>query len=96
MRVEAPIQPAVRGDLVYRQVDEDFFVYDPVSDKVALLNVSAAVILDLCDGTRTSDEIVLEVARTFKTERAGVTNGVRETLALLADSGLLRSGSISK
>ena len=45
-------QPKVRADLVFRTVDEDLVVYDPLSDRTSLLNLSAAVILDLCDGTR--------------------------------------------
>ena len=39
-------QPKVRADLVFRTVDEDLVVYDPLSDRTSLLNLSAAVILD--------------------------------------------------
>lgn len=51
MELRSP-QPKVRADLVFRTVDEDLVVYDPLSDRTSLLNLSAAAILDLCDGTR--------------------------------------------
>lgn len=81
--------PIARPDLVQRQLDEDFFLYDPVSDKVVLLNTSAALVFDLCDGTRTPDQIAGEVARVFKSDLSRVAVDVRDTLADFANSGLL-------
>lgn len=83
------LRPRTRDDLVFRQEGDDFFVYDPVCDRVALLNMSAALIFDLCDGSRTPQEIGAEVAVAFRTSRDLVDRDVGETLKGFARSGFL-------
>ena len=71
--------------------------YDPVRQKhvllypegAVLLNDTGAAILELCNGTRTVDEIV-----TILTERyhADVSADVNEYLSLMADRELVRAG----
>ena len=82
-------RPALRDGLVSRQVDDDFFLYDPISDRVVLLNASAVLVVELCDGTRTPDEITSELTGIFQTDRARIEQDVRATLDQLAVSGLL-------
>jgi pyrroloquinoline quinone biosynthesis protein D len=71
--------------------------YDPVRQKhvllypegAVLLNETGAAILELCNGTRTVDEIV-----TILTERyhADVSADVNEYLSQMADRELVRAG----
>jgi pyrroloquinoline quinone biosynthesis protein D len=71
--------------------------YDPVRQKhvllypegAVLLNDTGAAILELCNGTRTVDEIV-----TILTERyhADVSAEVNEYLSQMADRELVRAG----
>jgi pyrroloquinoline quinone biosynthesis protein D len=71
--------------------------YDPVRQKhvllypegAVLLNDTGAAILELCNGTRTVDEIV-----TILTERyhADVSADVNEYLSQMADRELVRDG----
>jgi len=71
--------------------------YDPVRQKhvllypegAVLLNDTGAAILELCNGTRTVDEIV-----TILTERyhADVSADVNEYLSQMADRELIRAG----
>ena len=71
--------------------------YDPVRQKhvllypegAVLLNDTGAAILELCNGTRTVDEIV-----TILTERyhADVSADVNEYLSQMADRELVRAG----
>jgi pyrroloquinoline quinone biosynthesis protein D len=71
--------------------------YDPVRQKhvllypegAVLLNDTGAAILELCNGTRTVDEIV-----TILTERyhADVSADVNEYLSRMADRELVRAG----
>ena len=71
--------------------------YDPVRQKhvllypegAVLLNDTGAAILELCNGTRTVDEIV-----TILTERyhADVSADVNEYLTQMADRELVRAG----
>jgi hypothetical protein len=93
MQLADSSRPAARPDLVQRQVEEDFFLYDPIADKVILLNASAALIFDLCDGTRTPDQIAEDMARLFESDLSRVAGDVRETLAEFATSGLLSKTS---
>ena len=81
--------PKLREDLIVRQVDEDFVVYDPVSDRTALVNLSAGMILDLCDGTRTVDAIAAEVSQAYSVEEILVMRDVCEVLGKLSKEGFL-------
>ncbi len=54
--------PKARDGLIFRRIDEDYVVYDPVADITTLLNLSAAAVLDLCDGSHSVSEIASEIA----------------------------------
>ncbi len=82
-------RPLGRDDLVTREVDGEFFLYDPVTDRVVLINHSAAVIFGLCDGTRTEDEIAAEVQRLYGSEAEQLDNEARATLAEFTANGLI-------
>ncbi len=73
-------RPRSRDDLIFRQVEEDFVVYDPVTDRTALLNLSAAAVLDFCDGGHTAGEIAAEVAAAFGEEERDILADVEATL----------------
>ena len=74
--MKLPEHPRQRQDLIFRQIDEDFVVYDPVTDHTLLLNASSAAVLDLCDGSRTLDDMVHEVATAFRVEPDAVRDEV--------------------
>ena len=71
-----PPPPDRRPDLIFRTIDGDVFVYDPVRDRVLLLNTTSAFILDLCDGTRSWEQIESEVAKAFSFDREIVAKDV--------------------
>ena len=87
-RSEAP-RPLGRGDLLTREVDGEFFLYDPVTDRIVLINHSAAVIFELCDGTRTEEEIAAEVQRLYDSKAEQLDDEVRATLAEFTAQGLI-------
>ena len=78
--MKLPARPKLRHDLIFRQVDDDFVVYDPITDRTALFNLTAAVVLDLCDGRRTVDEIAGEVTEIFKADASEVAENVTASL----------------
>jgi hypothetical protein len=80
-------RPRLRDDLVIRQVEDQFVVYDPVEDVTSLLNASAALVMDLCDGTRTQQEIALEVANVFGLDVDLVRDDVREACSDFSTRG---------
>lgn len=47
-----------RENVVCRQVDDEWVLYDPVSEKMHVLNVTAGLIWNHLDGTQTFDELV--------------------------------------
>lgn len=79
-----PKHPLIREDLVYRKIDDDFVVYDPVGDYTAQFNFTAAYVLDLCDGTRAKDEICRDVAKAFSAPLPTVEGDVQRILGNLA------------
>ena len=82
-------RPCLREDLILRQVDEDFVIYDPQRDRTLLLNLTAAAMLDHCDGGHTLAEIAFEMARIFNVEVREIIADVEATVDTLATHGLL-------
>jgi len=89
----APLPPVRRPDLIFRKVDDDIVVYDPIRDHILLLNSTSALILDLCDGSRSWAEIEAEIAGAFPVDRAVVAQDVEEVRRQFRRAGLFRSGT---
>ncbi len=70
-------------------VGTQFALHDPATGQVHFLNESAALIWDLCDGTRTLSDITREVARLYSRPVELVASDVERVLAELRTSGLL-------
>ena len=81
--------PRVRNDLALSEVDDEFIVYNPATDRTALLNPTAALVFDYCDGSRTLEEIAGKVAAFFKIERETVLPDVQAALKELTTKGFL-------
>ena len=67
-------------------------LYDEVGQLMILLNTSAAAVWELCDGTRTLDEIGRALAEAHGADRADaavIDDDVRLTVRKLADLGLV-------
>jgi coenzyme PQQ biosynthesis protein PqqD len=60
------------------------------------VNESGARIWALCDGTRTVDEIVDDLASCYDAVRSQVDRDAREFLAKLVSHGLLNQGPVSR
>ena len=90
---DAVLRPTLRKGIVCRQLEDEYVIYDPVTDQTALLNLSAAALLELCDGTRTEDEITSEVAAAFQVKKDGIAGDIKKTLSDLAARGFLGPGS---
>ena len=82
-------RPLGRDDLTIREVDGEFLLYDPVKDTVVLINHSAAVIFDLCDGTRTESEISAEIQRLYDLRAKQADKELRTTLDEFTQNNLM-------
>ena len=69
-RLMTPRMPRKSEGLDVNEVDDGLIVYDESTDRVHHLNPTAAVILELCDGTRTASDIAGAVAETFGLDEA--------------------------
>jgi len=58
-------RPQRAAGLELNEADDGMIVFQESTDRVHHLNPTAAVILELCDGTRTSGEIAAAVAEVF-------------------------------
>ena len=54
-----------RENVVCRQVDDEWVLYDPVSEKMHVLNITAGLIWNHLDGTHAFDELVALVHEAF-------------------------------
>ena len=80
-----------RDDVVSRQVDDEWVLYDPVSEKMHVLNVTASLVWNQLDGTQTLDELAALTREAFEQPPAVevVARDVRAVLQQFASEGLL-------
>jgi hypothetical protein len=69
--------------------DDAFVLYDPRRERITELNATAAIIWQLCDGTRTRPEVAALVADAYPDEHATVVADVERTIDLLLEGGSL-------
>jgi hypothetical protein len=84
----AVARPKAKDGLELVEAPDGLVVYDEVTDRVHHLNQTAAVILRLCDGTQTVEEITDIFARMFGVDRAP-DDVIRECLSQLVDQQLV-------
>ncbi len=93
MDVEVPERPRKRAGLVREElegVDEVIYLDEDTASNFAL-NATAAAVLELCDGTRTADEIAALVAEATGAPPGDVRKDVRMILAEFAGYGLIEA-----
>lgn len=82
-------RPKKSDGLEVDEVEDGFVIYQPERDRVHYLNPTATLILELCDGTLTAEQIAELVGQTFDLA-APPAEEVNEALATLAAEGLTR------
>lgn len=78
----------LKGRQEYRLGDE-LLIYVPSGEAAHALNRSAVAIWELCDGTRTAEDISRELGEWLGCAAEGLLPDVRQGLARLEDLGLL-------
>jgi len=83
--------PKAREDVVSRQVDDEWVLYDPVSQKMHVLNTTMGMIWNHLDGTRTIDDLVRATLDAFDPTPPSdvIARDLGKVLEQLADEGLL-------
>jgi hypothetical protein len=78
-------------DIIARQMQEEILLYDSKKDSTHLLNPTAAAIWEMCDGTRTPEEIAKEILQVLSADRKTVRTDVERIIREFSENGLLRS-----
>ena len=91
----AAFQPERRSDLIFREIEGEFVVYSPSGDRSALLNPTAAMVLELCDGSRTPGEIAAKISESFSVPPEEVLRDVEAALAKLSENEFLEPADAS-
>ncbi len=82
-------RPRKMDHLIQHDLDDEVLVYDPVVDRTHRLNVSATRIWELCDGTRSLDDIARALTEQFEVEFETALQDARTVLEQLKEEQLL-------
>jgi Coenzyme PQQ synthesis protein D (PqqD) len=94
---EAPRRPVslgtgkalARRPAVERRLDDDRVLIDVIGKATYVLNPTAWASWELCDGRRTADQVVSELARRYQVDEATVAPGFLRVLAVLEAAELV-------
>ena len=85
------LRPRARDDVLFRHLDDEWVIFDPVTDRLHALNTTAALVWSECDGEHDVVAIAGEVAAAFDPppSRDRVLEDVRRAIDVFRDQGLL-------
>ncbi len=81
--------PVPIADLKTEVIEGELLLYDPQQTKAVYLNSSAAVIWNLCDGHRTTQEIIQLISDGYPDAKANLPEEVLTTLQQLYENRVL-------
>ncbi len=86
--------PRRRGDVLTEYLpDGSAFLYDPNTEMVYPLTVTAAIVWEVCDGTHGSVAMVNELGDSFDAPPDVIEQDVRAVLERFGEIGLLESSA---
>jgi hypothetical protein len=88
-RPEEASRPVRRENAVAVELDDNVALYDDVGQLLIMLNSSAAVIWECCDGSTTVDDMVRELTAAHPDDAAVIGDDVRQTVRKLVELGLV-------
>lgn len=80
-------RPKRKENFKLEEVGGEILLYHPETAKILYCNETAKLIWQLCDGTRTGDEMAETLREAFPEEADSVADDVKETLKKLHDHG---------
>ncbi len=86
------IQPQLKHTILLSPIVDGYVAYDTETDELHRLNAMASLIVELCDGTRSTEEIDKAVRALLP---AGETSAVREWIGEAMEKDLLSVGNTS-
>lgn len=83
------LRPRVRADVTVTELDGEAVIYDERSGDLHHLNGSATLVLGLCDGSTTLEEMSIAIADAFERPLREVSGQVSGVLAQLSGAGVI-------
>ena len=83
-------RPQRLPDFRLETMDNELLLFNPKTTHVIYMNNSASVIWQLCDGDRTTGEIVALLSDTYPEAAASMKKDVEETIDLLVTNSALK------
>jgi PqqD family protein of HPr-rel-A system len=84
-----PLPPRVRTDVTVTELDGEAVIYDERSGDLHHLNAPATLVLGLCDGSATVEEMSAAIAEAFQRPVREVTAQVSDLVEELRGSHIL-------
>lgn len=84
-----PLRPRVRTDVTVTELDGEAVIYDERSGDLHHLNAPATLVLGLCDGSVTVEEMSAAIAEAFQRPVGEVTAQVADLVEELRGSRIL-------
>lgn len=88
-RLAKNIKPCQAQHVIQYELEGELTLYDPEAEVVHILNSTAAVVWQLCDGTRAAEDIAIQLATLYSLEAEAVVKDVEDVLAEFYKAGLL-------
>ena len=83
--------PAARPDVVFRELTEEWVLFDPVSQLMHVLNLTGAIVWAACDGETSLNDLMVEMDQAFAPppEPEALLGDIHETVERFRSEGLL-------
>jgi len=91
---EEPL-PKARADVIFRALDANWVLFDPTTNELHVLNLSAAMVWSHLDGETPVEGVASAIASSFSPPLSApdAITDVQDVLAVFRDAGLLEVSS---
>ena len=87
-------RPVRKPGITVKDIGDETLLYSAAEEAIHILNPTAQLIWELCDGEHTVEDMEQAIRAGFSVaDEHDVTTDIRRTLAVFAGKGLLKEGS---
>lgn len=73
-------KPRKKSNLEIKEVEEDLIIYDPSKDAIFLLNKTAKIVLEMCDGNFSVKEMADIISQTLNLDKKEILEDLKKSL----------------
>ncbi|HXV76093.1 MAG TPA: PqqD family protein [Candidatus Polarisedimenticolaceae bacterium] len=89
--MQARDRPRKTDRFMFKDLGDEFLLYDPQGEQIHVLNGTAREVLLLCDGRRSIVELVAALVERFEVDEATAERDVGELLEHLSELGAIET-----